>query len=504
MSNHICFLALAILPLVQRCHRCDLYRLIIVLKDKTQPTSRPAAVQRAFLLAAILKPNTHHMNTKKYKYVLDEAQMPQAWYNIVADMPNKPLPPLHPGTREPLKPEALEPLFPMELIRQEVTGERFVDIPEPVLDAYKIYRPSPLFRANRLERALDTPARIYYKYEGGSPSGSHKPNTAIPQAYYNMLQGVKKLTTETGAGQWGSALSFACQMFGLELEVYMVRLSYDQKPYRKIMMNSYGAQVYPSPSNRTQAGRSILEKQPGNPGSLGIAISEAIEMAASNPETKYALGSVLNHVLMHQTIIGLEAERQFEMANDMPDVVIAPFGGGSNFAGVAFPFLRKNFQEGSNIRCVAVEPTSCPKLTRGTFMYDFGDTAGMTPLLPMYTLGNNFMPAEIHAGGLRYHGAGVLVSQLLKDGLIEAKAKNQNECFAAGITFARAEGIIPAPEATYAIAQVIEEARLAKEAGKPVTILFNLCGHGHFDLQAYEQYLAGKLTDHTYEPVPKH
>lgn len=438
------------------------------------------------------------MKEEQHKFLLEERQMPRAWYNIMADMPNKPMPPLHPGTKQPMGPEDLAPLFPMELIKQEVSTERYIDIPDEVREVYKLYRPSPLFRAHRLEKLLDTPARIYYKYEGGSPSGSHKPNTAIPQAYYNMKQGVKRITTETGAGQWGSALSFACKQFGIDLEVYMVKLSYEQKPYRKLMMNTYGANVYPSPSDRTAAGRQILAANPNSPGSLGIAISEAIEMAVKDEGTKYALGSVLNHVLLHQTIIGLEAEQQFEIAGDSPDIVIAPFGGGSNFAGIAFPFLRHNLQDGKKIQCIAVEPSSCPKLTQGTFKYDFGDTIGMTPLLPMYTLGHDFVPAEIHAGGLRYHGAGVLVSQLLKDGLIEARAKEQLECFDAGIKFARAEGIIPAPEATYAIAQVMEEAQRAKEEGRSKTILFNLCGHGHFDLSAYEKYMAGELQNHTY------
>jgi len=439
---------------------------------------------------------------KQHKYLLEEGQMPQAWYNILADMDNKPMPPLHPATKEPMGPEDLAPLFPMELIKQEVSGDRYVEIPEEVQDAYKIYRPSPLFRAHGLEKFLDTPARIYYKYEGGSPSGSHKPNTAIPQAYYNMREGVKRITTETGAGQWGSALSYACQLFGIDLEVYMVKISYEQKPYRKMMMNTYGAQVFPSPSEKTDAGKKILEGDPNSPGSLGIAISEAIERAVQDGETKYALGSVLNHVLLHQTIIGLEAEKQFEMAGDEPDVIIAPFGGGSNFAGIAFPFLRHNLIGEKRTRCIAVEPSSCPKLTKGEFKYDFGDTIGMTPLLPMYTLGHDFVPAEIHAGGLRYHGAGVLVSQLLKDGLIEARSKEQLECFDAGVKFARAEGIIPAPEATYAIAQVMEEAEMAKREGKSKTILFNLCGHGHFDLSAYEKYLAGELKNHRYEKAP--
>jgi tryptophan synthase beta chain len=432
------------------------------------------------------------------KIFLNESEMPRQWYNIVADMPNKPLPPLHPGTKQPVGPEDLAPLFPMELIKQEVSADRYVDIPDQVRDIYRIWRPSPLFRATGLEKLLDAPVKIYYKYEGVSPSGSHKPNTAVPQAYYNMQEGVKKITTETGAGQWGTALSFACQQFGIECDVYMVKISYDQKPYRKIMMNTFGANVYASPSNRTQAGRNILAQDPNSTGSLGIAISEAIEMAAQDPHTKYALGSVLNHVLMHQTIIGQEAEKQLEIAGDFPDVVIAPLGGGSNFAGIAFPFLRHNLMHGKNVRAVAVEPASCPKLTKGKFMYDFGDTAGYTPLLPMYTLGHNFRPAAIHAGGLRYHGASVLCSQLLKDGLIEAQALQQLECFEAGVTFAKAEGIIPAPEATHAIAQVIREANMAKLEGKPRTILFNMCGHGFVDMQAYADYFDGKLNNHEF------
>ena len=432
------------------------------------------------------------------KIFLNESEMPRQWYNIVADMPNKPLPPLHPGTKQPVGPEDLAPLFPMELIKQEVSADRYVDIPDQVRDIYRIWRPSPLFRATGLEKLLDAPVKIYYKYEGVSPSGSHKPNTAVPQAYYNMQEGVKKITTETGAGQWGTALSFACQQFGIECDVYMVKISYDQKPYRKIMMNTFGANVYASPSNRTQAGRNILAQDPNSTGSLGIAISEAIEMAAQDPHTKYALGSVLNHVLMHQTIIGQEAEKQLEIAGDFPDVVIAPLGGGSNFAGIAFPFLRHNLMYGKNVRAVAVEPASCPKLTKGKFMYDFGDTAGYTPLLPMYTLGHNFRPAAIHAGGLRYHGASVLCSQLLKDGLIEAQALQQLECFEAGVTFAKAEGIIPAPEATHAIAQVIREANMAKLEGKPRTILFNMCGHGFVDMQAYADYFDGKLNNHEF------
>jgi len=435
------------------------------------------------------------MNTDR-KILLSEKEMPTQWYNIMADMPNKPLPPLNPATREPIGPEDLAAIFPMELIKQEVSQERYIDIPGEVLDLYKTYRPSPLFRALGLEKAMGLKSKIYYKYEGGSYAGSHKANTAIPQAYYNKMEGVKKITTETGAGQWGSALSFACQHFGIDLEVYMVKVSYEQKPSRKLMMHTYGAEVYPSPSNRTEAGRNILREHPDSPGSLGIAISEAMELAAKDPGTKYSLGSVLNHVLMHQTIIGQEAILQMEKAGELPDVVIGCFGGGSNFSGIAFPFLRLNLKDGKNIKLLTIEPASCPKLTRGKFMYDFGDTAGTTPLLPMYTLGHNFIPAKIHAGGLRYHGAGVLVSQLIKDGLIEARAKKQNECFEAGIKFARAEGIIPAPESTYAIAAAIEEAKKADVAGNPKTILFNLSGHGHFDLSSYEKYLEGKLEDH--------
>jgi tryptophan synthase beta chain len=434
------------------------------------------------------------MKTKKI--FLSEKETPTRWYNVVADMPNKPLPPLHPGTKQPVGPADLEPIFPMELIKQEVTAEQYVEIPEEVQDIYKLWRPTPLVRAYGLEKALDTPAKIYYKYEGVSPSGSHKPNTAVPQAYYNKMQGVKRIATETGAGQWGTALSFACAQFGLECEVYMVRISYDQKPYRKIMMNAFGAEVYASPSDRTNAGRSILAKDPASSGSLGIAISEAVERAVSDEHTKYSLGSVLNHVLMHQTIIGQEAIKQMEYAGDFPDVVIAPLGGGSNFAGISFPFLQYKLLGKRDVRCVAVEPASCPKLTKGVFMYDFGDTAGYTPLLPMYTLGHNFRPASIHAGGLRYHGASVICSQLLKDGLIEAVALQQLECFKAGLVFSKAEGIIPAPEATHAIAQVIREADQAKKEGKERTILFNLCGHGYVDMQAYADYMEGKLSDH--------
>lgn len=408
-------------------------------------------------------------------------------------MPNKPLPPLHPGTRQPITPDLLEPLFARELIMQEVSSERYIQIPDEVRKIYAQWRPTPLFRAVNLEKALKTPARIYYKYEGGSPAGSHKPNTAVPQAFFNKMEGIKKITTETGAGQWGTALSYACQMFDMECEVFMVKVSYDQKPYRKILMNTFGGVVHASPSMLTAAGRKILEADPNSSGSLGIAISEAIERAVADPTTHYALGSVLNHVLLHQTIIGQEAIVQMEKAGQMPDIVVAPFGGGSNFAGIAFPFLRMNLVENQKIRCIAVEPESCPKLTRGEFRYDFGDTMGMTPLLPMYTLGHDFMPSPIHAGGLRYHGAGVIVSQLLKDGLIEAVSQNQQRCFEAGMQFIRAEGIIPAPEATHAIATVIDEANRCREEGVTKNILFNLCGHGYFDMAAYELYLSGKL-----------
>jgi len=430
------------------------------------------------------------------KILLNESELPDKFYNIQADMPNPTLPPLHPGTKKPIGPEDLAALFPMELIKQEVSKEGYIEIPEKVRNVYKSYRPTPMFRATNLEKLLETPAKIYYKYEGVSPTGSHKPNTAIAQAYYNKIEGAKALATETGAGQWGSALSFACQQFGLECEVYMVKISYDQKPYRKIMMNTFGAKVYSSPSETTNSGKRILSENPNSPGSLGIAISEAVEKAATTEGTNYSLGSVLNHVLMHQTVIGQEAIKQLEMAGDFPDIVIAPFGGGSNFAGISFPFLGLNFRENKNVRCIAVEPASCPKLTKGEFRYDFGDTVGLTPLIPMYTLGHTFVPAPIHAGGLRYHGAGAIISQLLKDKLIEAVAIQQIECFEAGVKFAQTEGIIPAPEANHGIAQVIREALKAKEEGISKTILFNLCGHGYFDMSAYEDFFAGKLVDH--------
>ena len=432
------------------------------------------------------------------KILLDESEMPQNYYNIQADMPNPMLPPLHPGTKQPIGPADLVAIFPMELIKQEVSKERHIEIPDEVRKIYKMYRPTPLYRATELEKLLDTPAKIYYKYEGVSPAGSHKPNTAIAQAYYNKMEGAKGLVTETGAGQWGSALSFACQKFGLSCEVYMVKISYDQKPYRKVMMNTWGATVIASPSRNTNSGRTILEQDPNSPGSLGIAISEAVERAETTEGLNYSLGSVLNHVLLHQTVIGQEAVKQLEMTGDFPDIVIAPFGGGSNFAGIAFPFLRYNFQEGKNVRCIAVEPASCPKLTKGEFRYDFGDTVGLTPLIPMYTLGHTFVPAPIHAGGLRYHGAGAIVSQLLKDNLIEASAVQQIECFEAGVKFAQTEGIIAAPESNHGIAQVIREALKAKIEGKQKTILFNLSGHGYFDMSAYQDYFNGELKDHEF------
>ncbi|HYK33188.1 MAG TPA: TrpB-like pyridoxal phosphate-dependent enzyme [Streptosporangiaceae bacterium] len=429
------------------------------------------------------------------KYVLQESEMPRAWYNVIPDLPAPPPPPLHPGTREPVGPDALAPLFPMALILQEVSGDRHIAIPEPVLDVYRLWRPTPLYRARRLEKDLGTPAKIYYKYEGVSPAGSHKPNTAVPQAYYNAEEGVRKLTTETGAGQWGTALSFACALFGIDLEVWMVRSSYDQKPYRKILMETYGATVHPSPSDVTSAGRAVLEANPGSTGSLGIAISEAVEVAGSNEDTRYSLGSVLNHVLMHQTVIGEEAIKQLEQAGDTPDVIVGCTGGGSNFGGLAFPFLREKLAGRMNPVIRAVEPAACPSFTKGRYAYDFGDTAGFTPLLKMHTLGHDFIPDPIHAGGLRYHGMSPLLSHIYELGLIEAVAKPQSECFAAGLRFARTEGIVPAPEPTHAVAACIEEALRCKETGEEKVILTALCGHGLLDLQAYGEYMAGAMQD---------
>jgi tryptophan synthase beta chain len=435
---------------------------------------------------------------RQYKYQLEESQLPTQWYNIVADLPNRPSPPLHPGTGQPIGPDDLAPLFPIGVIQQEVATDRWIDIPEPVLDALRTYRPSPLYRAHRLEAALGTPAHIYYKYEGVSPVGSHKANTAIAQAFYNHEEGVRRITTETGAGQWGAALAYACQMFDIELKVYMVRVSFEQKPYRKAMMNLYGAEVVASPSNSTEAGRRILAEDPDTPGSLGMAISEAVEDAASRDDTRYSLGSVLNHVLMHQTVIGQEAIEQMQMAGEEPDVVIGCVGGGSNFAGLAFPFMRTRLVEGASTRFVAAEPTSCPTLTKGTYTYDFGDTIGLTPLVKMDTLGHTFVPPAIHAGGLRYHGMAPLISQLHREGHIEAVAHPQLAVFDAAVQFSESEGIVPAPESAHAVRSAIDEALEAKERGEERVILFNLSGHGMLDLGAYERYFAGELEDYEY------
>ncbi|MEZ5621527.1 MAG: TrpB-like pyridoxal phosphate-dependent enzyme [Burkholderiaceae bacterium] len=433
------------------------------------------------------------------KFLLDESRMATHWYNIAADLPVPLAPPLHPGTMQPVGPDDLAPLFPMALIMQEVSAEREIEIPEPVREVFRLWRPSPLVRAHRLEKALGTPAKIYYKYEGVSPAGSHKPNTAVPQAWYNAQAGVKKLSTETGAGQWGSSLSFAGALFGIEVQVFQVRVSYDQKPYRRALMETYGATCVASPSNLTQSGRAILAKNPDHPGSLGIAISEAVEVAATNDDTKYALGSVLNHVLLHQTIVGQEAMLQLEMAGDDPDVIVGCTGGGSNFAGISFPFIGQQLRGGRKRRIVAVEPAACPSLTRGKFAYDFGDTAHLAPLTKMHTLGSTFTPPGFHAGGLRYHGMAPLVSHLKELGIIEATAYHQRDCFAAGVAFARAEGIVPAPEANHAVKGAIVEALRCKAEGRSETILFNLCGHGHFDMSAYSAYMADKLVDQPYD-----
>ena len=433
------------------------------------------------------------------KYLLDETGIPKVWYNIMADLPSLPPPVLHPGTMKPVGPDDLAPLFPMSLIAQEVTTEREVEIPEPVREIYKLWRPTPLYRARRLEQALGTPARIYYKYEGVSPAGSHKPNTAVAQAFYNREAGVKRITTETGAGQWGSALAFAGALFGIEVQVFMVRVSYDQKPYRRALMETYGARCVPSPSNETQSGRAVLARNAKHPGSLGIAISEAVEIAANRDDTKYALGSVLNHVLLHQTVVGQEALAQFDLAGDYPEVIVGCTGGGSNFSGIVCPFLGAQLRGGRKVRFVAVEPAACPSLTRGRYAYDFGDTAHLTPLAKMHTLGSTFTPPGFHAGGLRYHGMAPLVSHMKELGLIEARAYHQIKCFEAGVQFARAEGILPAPEANHAVRGAIDEALQCKEEGASRAILFNLCGHGHFDMQAYIDYFAGKLTDQDYD-----
>ncbi|MEE4376724.1 MAG: TrpB-like pyridoxal phosphate-dependent enzyme [Candidatus Competibacteraceae bacterium] len=433
------------------------------------------------------------------KYLLDENRLPRFWYNLAADLPT-PLPPvLHPVTQQPIGPDDLAPLFPLSLIQQEVSTEREIEIPEPVRTIYRQWRPSPLFRARRLEKALDTPAKIYYKYEGVSPAGSHKPNTAVAQAFYNKEAGITRITTETGAGQWGSALAYAGALFGIAIQVFMVRVSYQQKPYRRALMETYGAQCIPSPSQATEAGRAILQNRAEHPGSLGIAISEAVEVAAQRDDTKYALGSVLNHVLLHQTVTGLEAIEQLAMAGDYPDVIVGCTGGGSNFAGIAFPFLGEQLRGGRKIRIVAVEPSACPTLTRGRYAYDYGDTAHLTPLTKMHTLGSTFTPPGFHAGGLRYHGMAPLISHVSELGLIEARSYHQLGCFEAGIQFARAEGILPAPEANHAVRGALDEAIRCKEEGVSRVILFNLCGHGHFDMQAYMDYFAGKLTDQDYD-----
>jgi len=428
-------------------------------------------------------------------FTLTQADIPTHWYNILTDLPEPLPPPLHPATHQPIKPDDMFPIFPENLVMQEFSPERWVEIPEPVREVYALWRPTPLLRAVRLEKALQTPAHIYYKYEGVSPAGSHKPNTAVPQAYYNKVAGMDRLATETGAGQWGSALAFACRLFGLQCTVYMVKVSYYQKPYRKMMMETWGATVYPSPSDQTEFGRKLLKEDPDCPGSLGIAISEAIEDTVRSKNTRYSLGSVLNHVCLHQTVIGLEALKQMEMAGEEPDVIIGCIGGGSNFAGLAFPFLRQKITEGKHYRVVAVEPSACPSMTKGELRYDFGDTAMTTPLMWMYTLGHDFMPPKIHAGGLRYHGMAPLVSHLYHLGLIEAVAYPQTKVFEAAVTFARTEGIIPAPESSHAVRAAIDEAIQAREAGEKKVILFNLSGHGMLDLTAYEAYLSGSLQD---------
>jgi tryptophan synthase beta chain len=429
------------------------------------------------------------------QFNLSPDDLPTAWYNILADFPVAPLPPLHPGTGQPIGPADLAPLFPEALILQEVSTDRWIDIPGPVLDVYRLWRPTPLYRARRLEQALHTPAHIYFKYEGTSPAGSHKPNTAVAQAYYNKEAGIRRLTTETGAGQWGSALSMAAQFFGLDCLVFMVRASYEQKPYRRVFMETMGAEVRPSPSPTTGVGKKILEEHPDSTGSLGIAISEAVEVAAQNPDTNYSLGSVLNHVLLHQTVIGLETQRQMEMAGERPDVIIGCVGGGSNYSGFCYPFMGEKIAGNLDATFIAAEPAACPTLTKGQFAYDFGDTGEMTPLVAMYTLGHTFVPAPVHAGGLRYHGDAPSLSLLVREGLMEARAYTQNQAFEAGVQFARAQGIVPGPEPNHAIRAVIDEAVAARDAGQERVILFNLSGHGHFDMQAYDDYLAGRLPE---------
>ena len=437
------------------------------------------------------------MSEERTRFDLPHDAIPSAWFNLMPDLAQKvqPLPPLSPITKQPIGPEDLTPLFPMSLIGQEVSTEQWIDIPGPVIDVYRLWRPAPLFRATRLERALDTPARIYFKYEGGSPAGSHKPNTAVPQAYYNKEAGIRRIATETGAGQWGSAMAMACSFFGLECTVYMVKASYDQKPYRRVFMETFGANVLASPSETTNAGRGILEAHPGSTGSLGIAISEAVEDAATHEDTNYALGSVLGHVLLHQSVIGLEAQQQMELAGEQPDVIIGCVGGGSNYAGISYPFMAEKLRGNANTRFLATEPAACPTLTKGVFAYDYGDTAQMAPIVPMYTLGHDFVPAPVHAGGLRYHGDAPSLSLLVREGYMEAKAYTQNAIFEAAVLFAKTQGIIPAPEPAHAIKGAIDEALAAKEAGEERVILFNLCGHGHFDMQAYDDYLNGRLPE---------
>ncbi|HEX9864995.1 MAG TPA: TrpB-like pyridoxal phosphate-dependent enzyme [Acidimicrobiia bacterium] len=430
------------------------------------------------------------------KILLPESELPTHWYNIVPDLPVSPPPVLHPGTHQPVGPDDLAPLFPMDLILQEVSSERFIEIPEEVREVYRMWRPSPLYRAHNLEKLIGGPARIYYKYEGVSPAGSHKPNTAVAQAFYNAKAGVKKLSTETGAGQWGSALSFACSLFGLECQVFMVRASYDQKPYRRAMIETWGSTIFPSPSDQTETGRRILADDPDTPGSLGMAISEAVEVAATNPHINYSLGSVLNHVLMHQTVIGEEALKQLALVDEIPDVVIGCAGGGSNFAGLSFPFVREKLAGKMDPTIIAVEPAAAPSLTKGSYQFDFGDTVGMTPLVKMHTLGHDFVPDPIHAGGLRYHGMAPLVSLLKDQGIIEAQSLHQNETFSSAVRFARTEGIIPGPEPTHAVAAAMNEAIEAKESGEEKVILFNLSGHGHFDMGAYQAYFANELVDY--------
>ena len=430
------------------------------------------------------------------KVLLAEADIPERWYNILPDLPEPPTPYLHPATMQPLGPADLAPIFPQEIIAQEVSQDRWIEIPEQIRDVYRIWRPSPLYRADRLEKVLDTPARIYFKYEGGSPAGSHKPNTAVAQAYYNAQEGVKRLTTETGAGQWGSALALAGSFFGLEVTVYMVRVSYEQKPYRRVLMETWGATVHRSPTDLTNSGRAVLARDPDSPGSLGIAISEAVEDAATREDSKYSLGSVVNHVLLHQTVIGIEAKKQMEMAGDYPDVVIGCVGGGSNYAGLSYPFMADKLSGARpGTRFIAAEPAACPTLTRGVYAYDFGDTAGVGPVVQMHTLGHNFVPDPIHAGGLRYHGDAPSLCVLVRRGLMEARAYPQNECFAEAVRFARAEGFLPAPEPSHALRAVAQEAAAAREAGDSRVILFGMCGHGHFDMSAYEAFLTGRLED---------